>query len=443
VVCSNNTGVGTADVAVTGKGNYAGSTGNATFEIMQATVVVQWSNTQTVYSGSAQLPAASAVGAGALSVQPGAKTDAGSYRLWAVSADPNIRLSNDTTDFVINKAAGASLNSAPTLSTKSEEEITVNPVTSVNGQAVEYAIATSDNALPTTGWQDSTTFSGLTTNSTYYVYARTAENSNYTAGAALTSAAITIETFTPADDQAELLSVTVNNVPVAIEELAAACSEYNATVELTVSPGAKVKIDGTLYEEPTVTIDLPAGVTTVNIEIQSRSESNVTQHTLAITAPIASDSIYFQRWSDVLAVNHNPTKNGGYNVSDVRWYKNGTFIGSEKYVNYEGAQHEYSAEVKIDGYWYKVLPFVAKLITRPIAWPNPVQVGETYTLHLPKHYLGGRMDIYTASGTKIKSDIVLESEQVTLHADLAGSGIYLLTITSREGERETVKIIVK
>ena len=85
----------------------------------------------------------------------------------------------------INKAAGAVV-SAPTLGIPTSNSITINPVPAPeNGQTVEYARNTI-NSAPSTGWQDSTTFSGLSAGTTYYIFARSKENANYNAGAAST-----------------------------------------------------------------------------------------------------------------------------------------------------------------------------------------------------------------------------------------------------------------
>jgi hypothetical protein len=59
------------------------------------------------------------------------------------------------------------------------------------GQAVEYAKNTS-NAAPSSGWQESTTFSSLSPNTDYYFFARAKENTTYTAGAASSGTFITL-----------------------------------------------------------------------------------------------------------------------------------------------------------------------------------------------------------------------------------------------------------
>jgi ubiquitin len=92
------------------------------------------------------------------------------------------------------KMDGAAVSGAPTVSgIPTENSITVNTVTNAvsTGQTVEYAISTSGSAAPDSGWQSGTTFTGLSSSATYYVYARTAENADYKAGAAQVSDAIT------------------------------------------------------------------------------------------------------------------------------------------------------------------------------------------------------------------------------------------------------------
>ena len=104
----------------------------------------------------------------------------------------------------IAKGDGAAVNGAPTVSATtppSTNSITVNDVYNVDAttaQPVQYAISTISglsrgelNALAT--WQQGVTFTGsFITGTPYYIYARTAENSNFNAGAARQSAAIII-----------------------------------------------------------------------------------------------------------------------------------------------------------------------------------------------------------------------------------------------------------
>jgi len=91
----------------------------------------------------------------------------------------------------ISKATGAIVNAPSGLLSVTVNSITINPVTQpANGQTVEYARNT-ENTAPSTGWQDETTFSGLSEGTNYYIFARSKVNSNYNTGAASASLLVT------------------------------------------------------------------------------------------------------------------------------------------------------------------------------------------------------------------------------------------------------------
>jgi uncharacterized repeat protein (TIGR02543 family) len=94
----------------------------------------------------------------------------------------------DDNDFLSNP--GAAVN-APTLNGATQDSITINPVEPPdNEQIVEYGINTT-NSVPSSGWQTGTTFSGLTSGTTYYIFARSAPNADYKAGPASASLQVT------------------------------------------------------------------------------------------------------------------------------------------------------------------------------------------------------------------------------------------------------------
>jgi len=93
----------------------------------------------------------------------------------------------------INKLPGGAV-SAPTLDSATQNSITINPVDPPsNGQGVEYGINTSYIAPST--WQAGPSFSGLS-GGVYYIFARSTESDNYTAGAASGSLQVIIVTTT-------------------------------------------------------------------------------------------------------------------------------------------------------------------------------------------------------------------------------------------------------
>ena len=82
----------------------------------------------------------------------------------------------------VNKEAGATV-AAPSGTTYiiHNRIVIIGVPAPGNGQTIEYAINT-ENSAPSTGWQDITVFSELTPETTYFIFARTKENSTYYAG---------------------------------------------------------------------------------------------------------------------------------------------------------------------------------------------------------------------------------------------------------------------
>ena len=90
---------------------------------------------------------------------------------------------------------GAAVDAPAGTSSVTGTSITINPVAAPgNGQTIEYAINTT-NSPPSSGWQSGTTFSALTSGTTYYIFARSAPTADYRAGAA--SASLQVATSFP------------------------------------------------------------------------------------------------------------------------------------------------------------------------------------------------------------------------------------------------------
>jgi hypothetical protein len=97
----------------------------------------------------------------------------------------------NTGTLTINRAPGAAV-SIPTFDKHTSYPITfnVNAITANNGQSIEYNISTFNNGTGLEAWQNHTEFSGRTTSTSYYVYARSVENNNFETGAWSISAQI-------------------------------------------------------------------------------------------------------------------------------------------------------------------------------------------------------------------------------------------------------------
>lgn len=96
---------------------------------------------------------------------------------------------------VTSKAYGGASAAAPTLNSRTDTKVILNPVT-VTGQAVEYARSATTTA-PTgeSDWQDSTTFDGLTGGTDYYFFARVKKTNDTEAGGVSVAQKITTKTI--------------------------------------------------------------------------------------------------------------------------------------------------------------------------------------------------------------------------------------------------------
>ena len=164
----------------------SGDTGNKGFTA-HAAINTTYTATLTLADLNAQLQS------GYAWVTPSTSLNAGNGQSFAATytnPDGNYGAATGAITVNVAKAAGAAV-SAPTLNTRTHNSITLNAVNAPGtGQTAEYARNTTDTA-PATGWQTNTTLSGLNAGTTYYIFARTAENNNYGTGAASNSLTVT------------------------------------------------------------------------------------------------------------------------------------------------------------------------------------------------------------------------------------------------------------
>ncbi|MCL2281958.1 MAG: T9SS type A sorting domain-containing protein [Fibromonadales bacterium] len=179
--------------------------------------------------------------------------------------------------FTIGKASGAAVVAA-TLNAKTKNSITINAVaTPANGQTVEYSKSTIPTA-PAEGWQTSLEFDGLSDNTTYYIFARAKENSNYNAGIASVSDAISV-----IGDKPLISSCTVSNVPAQTytgeqikPSIAITCnsSKLMESIDYILSYGANLNV----AEGGSITIsgiNSYAGTTTIEFAISPKNLSAI------------------------------------------------------------------------------------------------------------------------------------------------------------------------
>jgi len=105
-----------------------------------------------------------------------------------------VTVANTTLNISMAKGDGAAVSGPPSALSVGTNGFTLNTLTNAGttGQAVQYAASLTSGlagtALDGLSWQPGTLFSGLAEDTTYYVYARTAADSLYTAGPAQSAA---------------------------------------------------------------------------------------------------------------------------------------------------------------------------------------------------------------------------------------------------------------
>jgi hypothetical protein len=240
-----------------------------------------------------------------------------------------------------------------------------------------------------------------------------------------------------------LYGVTVNGRTLIVSDAmqyALSCGEDNATLKIHVSSKARIFLNGT-EQDSVSTVPVTGAATDVKILIVAESGASSQEYNLTLIAPLSDALLYFQRWDDVLAINHNPKNNGGYTITGVRWYKNNELVSNKKFIRYDG--NEYRAEVETNGVWHRLCSFVSTRAIKGIAaWPNPVSHGESLTLRLPESFVGGTLNIYTVAGSLVKSGITLPTALSNVRVDDLPAGIYLLKVATTKGHSETVKIVI-
>jgi hypothetical protein len=150
----------------------------------------------------------------------------------------------------VAKGDGAVVN-LPVPNSITHSSITINAIDfPANGQTVEYAI---DEAVTEpAGWQTGTSFTGLNANTVYYIFARSSENDDYTAGYPSYAEVVTL--YAPVVNTGGEATVTYGGVAVNLPE-----------------------IDGLF------SVDAGAGARTYTVEAGGTGAGSITGNSLAVT----------------------------------------------------------------------------------------------------------------------------------------------------------------
>jgi uncharacterized repeat protein (TIGR02543 family) len=263
--------------------------------------------------------------------------------------------------------------------------------------------------------------------------------------------------------EAKIEEIVIDNIVISVDSIASTeeetileyivqdCEQTSLTLDLIPSADATVTVNGTAYDTG-VEIDFTENsVTTVDIKVESQAGDKEQSYKLNISAPLKDERLYYQRWSDVIAINRNPATNGGHNISEVQWYKHdGTQSGNGEFIVIDDTDdiNDYYTEVTVTTgdnieTVHKVCATVeTKSVKKIVVYPNPVPRGEKITIDIPETFVGSALNIYNIKGLLVKSRQSLPAKSNSIDISELASGIYLLQITGKDGNRETVTIIV-
>jgi hypothetical protein len=461
---ARETGVYTA-VAYSSNSNYWLFNAEQQFVIEPDLLPVQWSDTLFVYDGMPHLPQALVLDANADTVEitvSGAQTVAGRHQAVAAPVDPKYRLANDTVYFSIKPRL---LFIGVDIADKYYDGTT----TAVIKDTVIYSLVASDSAaIATSGiiTGDSVRLAGgeasfdtpdigndKPVNILLPFYLVGADSANYILE--FPDSALSGNILPPLSNEALLLRLFANSNEVEITSkdliYKARCNEDNVALSCIVSEGAiaRLTIDDVEYSNED-TIPINAATVTAFIDVQSASAKVTDRYTLRII-PALKDTLYYQRWDDVLALNTNIETNGNVPVYELRWfYSDGTYIYSDKYIDMSDLgttdTDNYYAEVllKDETEWRRVCSVVQKRVVHSlVAYPNPLPYGETLKIKLPAEYDGAKANVYSITGALMQADIPLHGSIADVDLQHFGSGIYILTVTGNNGAKESVTVIVE
>ena len=262
---TDNINPGTASVVFSGINNYEGSTGSGTFTIRKAAVTTvaaptaaSFTPTSVTLNAAAALPnqtiqyARNTTNAAPESGWQAELTFTGltrhtPYYFFARSAENEFYSGNVAsagTAITPTGLPGAAV-PAPTAAEGQATSITLTAITASNGQTVEYARNTT-NAVPSSGWQTTLVFSGLTQNTVYHFFARSVQNAVFETGTASHTA---IRTPVPGANISLAVQQVIDGAPIV------------AAITLSRTGSGGIPITST------VTLDNPSQYTSVSWEI--------------------------------------------------------------------------------------------------------------------------------------------------------------------------------
>jgi PKD repeat protein len=180
--------------------------------------------------------------------------------------------------------------------------------------------------------------------------------------------------------------------------------------------------------------------------VNARSDKQSSAETVLRVGLPAEDLIIYL-WDDVPAVNNNPLYNGGYSFVAFQWFGGDEALDKDKpYIHVpKGTTASYTVHLTTDnGLPLAVCPFVPQMgaASPLVVYPNPATQGASLTLQSADLPHGSVANIYSATGTLVKSNLPLSGVQNTLDIGGLMQGFYVLQVSQPDGYKQTVNIVI-
>jgi hypothetical protein len=229
------------------------------------------------------------------------------------------------------------------------------------------------------------------------------------------------------------------------------CGDDPVSVYVAADQYATVAVNGTLAAGNTYTMNLPEyGDNMIEILVTAQS-GDTHSYTLTVNKPMEFDKLVKRRWEDnTFSVINNSDNNGGFHFSSYAWYRDGQLIGTKQYIT-QGADGRqllggdyYVEATTIDGEVIRSCPMTLIPTRSVVAYPNPVLRGQTLLVEadLDGTLMDGAMiEVYSLSGALV-GQFKVTGQQTPININYA-SGMYMVVLTTKDGVRSDLKIVVQ
>lgn len=177
-----------------------------------------------------------------------------------------------------------------------------------------------------------------------------------------------------------------------------------------------------------------------------------TTGTSLFTSASGGNDIVEQRWDDVLVVNNNPAKNGGYRFTSFNWYRNGQAVnGNQSYQESGGLNGTYYVVLSgtktlsngtVVNVTLQTCPITPVSSQKSLIYPAPAPVHTPITVVLPfedAELEGAVLNIYDAKGAIVYTNAQLK-QRMTIPG-LMAPGVYVGQVKANK-KVETLKFII-